>query len=294
MGACDLVLLSAPNSVDNKDLTLLARTTIRYAYSFIETAAIKIGDSVLEVSSFGQHSLDGVDNALAASDGGRLTLDDYPISYKKVDEKKHVFEIVLSESETITLYTFKDLVGIRMSNEASREFFGTDATGIMGSMDGKLLGRDGVTDMSADTDAFGQEWQVRPEVDGNFFQKSRAPQYPEKCIMPSATTKQVRRLGESSLQVEAAETACGRFSGDRFENCIYDGNYFLFCGMFPCCCCTSHLSSSFSYGDRRFGSCRRGSLLGKKQKTKQTRSPRRYIPRCRDEITCREDTYLIL
>ena len=263
MGACDLVLLSA--SVDNKDLTLLARTTIRYAYSFIETAAIKIGDAVLEVSSFGQHSLDGVDNALAFSN---LTLDDYPVSYKKVNEKKHVFEIVLSESETITLFTFKDLVGIRLSNEASREFFGADATGIMGSIDGRLLGRDGVTDMSADTDAFGQEWQVRPEVDGNVFQVARAPQYPEKCIMPSASTKQVRRLGESSLQKEAAETACAHFSGERFENCVYDGKLFLFCRLFPCS--NTHPFFSFSCGDRRFGSCQRRRFLGKEGTQRST------------------------
>lgn len=198
--------------------------SIQTEYSYIETAAIKIGDSILEVSSWGEHALDGVTNALAANEDGVLTLDDYPVYYRKVNEKKHVFDIVLSETETITLSAFKDLVAVHMDNGNSRDFFGKEATGIMGTLDGRLIARDGITDLSDDTDAFGQEWQVL-DTEDKLFTTNRAPQYPEKCIMPSATTNQVRRLGETSLQKEAAESACGHFSGDRFENCVYDGMY---------------------------------------------------------------------
>ena len=58
MGACDLILVDSPNFEEGFPLLVAVRTTIRYAYSYVESAAIKIGDSILEVSSFGGYYLD--------------------------------------------------------------------------------------------------------------------------------------------------------------------------------------------------------------------------------------------
>ncbi|CAB9512707.1 Glycoside hydrolase Family 5 [Seminavis robusta] len=49
MGACDLVLLHAPNFKDNNTaLDIHIRTKTRYDYSYIETAAVQIGEDILE------------------------------------------------------------------------------------------------------------------------------------------------------------------------------------------------------------------------------------------------------
>ena len=47
MGACDLHLLQAPQL----DLTIDIRTKIRYDYSFIESAVIRLGNDILESAS---------------------------------------------------------------------------------------------------------------------------------------------------------------------------------------------------------------------------------------------------
>ena len=47
-GECDLVLLDAPSFAHGLGLTAHTRNKGRYGYSFIESAAIKIGDDILE------------------------------------------------------------------------------------------------------------------------------------------------------------------------------------------------------------------------------------------------------
>ena len=47
MGACDMHLVEAPFFAPGMELTIDVRTKIRYDYSYIESAAIKIGDDVL-------------------------------------------------------------------------------------------------------------------------------------------------------------------------------------------------------------------------------------------------------
>ena len=68
VGECDLVLLVA----STLDLRVHVRTRIRFEYSFIESAAVQIGDDVLEVSSFGSYAVNGVESAYLGGQAGRI------------------------------------------------------------------------------------------------------------------------------------------------------------------------------------------------------------------------------
>lgn len=219
MGECDLVLVSAPN-FDGKgnDLDIHTRTTIRYDYSYIETAAIRIGEDILEVGSFGDYAINGVESRRIAEGNGLLG--GYGIMHTQKDEKSSVFQVLLGPNENITISTFKDLVAVHINaGPESAEYFGK-SVGMMGSYTGgDLLARDGITVMD-DMEKYGQEWQVNGD-DPKLFRTARQPQYPTQCRLPEEGKAVGRRLGES-LAKDAAETACAHMSGSKFDNCVFD------------------------------------------------------------------------
>lgn len=216
-GECDLVLVEAPAFEKDKPLSIFVRTTIRYFYSYVEAAVVRIGKDSLEVTSFGEHALNGVESA-DLSEG----LAGYPINHWE-SPKRHVFDVMISPTENITIRTFKDWVSVSIGGGNSARF--GDSMGIMGSYDGRMLARDGKT-VIADPVAFGQEWQVS-EDEPMLFRTVREPQSPKKCIMPSTdeeTTTKRRRLGDASVvSRERAEEACANFTGGRKAACVFDG-----------------------------------------------------------------------
>jgi len=218
MGQCDLVLLHVPNfNGQGDELTIQARTTIRYDYSFIESAAVQIGSDLVEIASFGDYAVNGVDTPYLGGHAGRIS--HYSLVHNQVDRKKHTFDIILGPKENITLTTFKNLVAVSINaGQESAKYFNR-SVGVMGSFDGKLLARDGATVME-DMNAFGQEWQVTEE-EPSLFRESRAPQHPSKCILPAAKASKQRRLG-ATIARQAAVSACAHLSGDNFENCVFD------------------------------------------------------------------------
>lgn len=131
--------------------------------AFIESAAIKIGDSVLEVSLYGMYMLDGISNA----DLHDATLSTFPLTHKQVSDKKHLFEIDIGGGNSIAISTMKDIVSVKINpseEEIAEDMFTAwfaNSTGLIGSMStDKLLARDGVTEIE-DTNDYGQEWQRR-------------------------------------------------------------------------------------------------------------------------------------
>ena len=214
-GECDLVLLKAPKFDGYNDMEIHVRTTIRYDYSFIESAALKIGDDILEVSSWGEHSLNGV---TLRSDFMVSGLGGYRVNYDHVNNKKHVFDIVLQDGENITISSFKDFVNVGI-HHGDQGRFGT-VTGLMGSFYGDMLARDG-TDLHDNIVSLGQDWQVRPE-DGFLFRAPRAPQFPAKCLLPSAKHATSRKLGQSVIDKESAKRACAGLKGSAFSFCVGD------------------------------------------------------------------------
>jgi len=220
------VLLHVPNFEPGLDLHIHVRTTIRHDYSYIESAAVQIGDDILDVESFGQYAWNGVDNANLAEASANLA--GYPIIHSQTNEKQHVFDIVIGPYEKITIATFKDMVSV-MIHDSSANFRYQNSVGLMGSFDeGNMLARNGTT-IIKDPDEFGQEWQVRSD-ELFLFRTVRAPQYPQqKCILPSSShakegRKGRRRLAEHTITQEQAEEACIHLmdEGSR-EACIMDG-----------------------------------------------------------------------
>ena len=198
-------------------LDLYIRTKARYAYSYIESAALKIGEEVFEVFSFGGYALNGVTDSHM---DGTLALAGFPITVTKQEKKESSFEILLGPDESITFSTFKDLVSVKVNGGSSDHF--EDAVGLMGTYDGKMVTRNGTIVNELDPNAFGQEWQVL-ENEPMIFMASRAAQHPhELCRLPSSRSQKKRRLGESIAQ-EAAENACAHVMDVGMKAaCVYD------------------------------------------------------------------------
>jgi hypothetical protein len=221
MGECDLVFIQEKNFEPNVDLHLHVRTTIRYEYSYIETAVLRIGDDVLEVASFGQYALNNIDQADLVDE--EATLAGFPIYHTQKSPKQHTFDVVTGSNENITISTFKDMVSVKI-NGPRIEHFG-QSVGIMGSVTGDMLTRDGrIVNITKDPNAFGQEWQVR-EDEPMLFRTARAPQAPEQqCKLPSVASKDRlrRRLANKSTH-DAAEAACAHVGSQAGkEACIFD------------------------------------------------------------------------
>ena len=215
-GACDLNLLKVPEFWLGLGLDIQVRTTGRYEYSYIEDGAIRIGDDVLQVSSFGGYMYNGISQATMPV----MMADKFPVTHKEVSSKEHLFDIEITNNEHIIVATFKDMVNIKMVN--STEYLFGKSSGLMGSFrHGAKLGRDGVT-IFEDLDAFGLEWQVL-ESEDNLFATARAPQHPQTCVMPDPAIAdgRRRRLG-ASVAKEAAEMACDHLDNDAKDMCVFD------------------------------------------------------------------------
>ena len=200
-------------------LDVHVRTKIRYNYSYIKSAAVKMADDVLEVSSYGDYHLNGVDTAKIDKSS---MVGPFPLSYEAVSSKEHVFKIHISDEEMIQVRTFKDFVNVKFINASPDNFM--DSVGLLGAYSksktiGASIARDGETVLE-DPVAFGMEWQVRPE-EPQLFEAPGLPTYPQQCRMPEPTTTS-RRLGETIISQEVAEAACSHWSKDLQAHCVYD------------------------------------------------------------------------
>jgi hypothetical protein len=123
-------------------------------------------------------------------------------------------------SPTQTVFRFVNLApGVAMSFETYNDFVrvnirsfghGKDdvhfqgAVGLIGSYPtGEKMARDGKTIMS-DTNAFGQEWQVRAN-EPKIFHSVEGPQFPETCEMPTSEERRGRPLFEGALDLDDAK-----------------------------------------------------------------------------------------
>ena len=213
MGSCDLVLVTAPSFHNGLGLDIHVRTTLRYSYSFISEAALKIGDEVMTVASWGEYFLNGVSRAeLPALMSG------FPVTHTKVNDKVHFFVVQIDDHHNVTFSTFKDFVNVRLNVNLE------DSAGLMGDyITGASLARDGKTILE-DANSFGQEWQVL-ESEPKLFQTNRSPQAPQRCLLPDekAKAESRRRLGENFAH-QAAEEACSKnwAVGKNIKACIHD------------------------------------------------------------------------
>lgn len=184
-------------------------------YSYIERAAVRIGDEVIEVGHDGvilngNHVTDFTKNILVAG---------LPVTYSNEQTEQgraqQTYKIFLSEKEYVLIKVFKEFMSVRVMG-ASMDHF-EHATGILGDFyTGRMLGRDGVT-LIRDPEEFGLEWQVNNE-DGNLFRVAPEPQFPIQCLAPPSMD--ARKLSHSVTKEQAAE-ACKNWGEDQ-DSCIFD------------------------------------------------------------------------
>jgi hypothetical protein len=216
-GECDLVLIKSDKFESGLGLDVHIRTKIRRNMSYIASAALRIGNDLLEVESQGVYWLNGVLNAVLPAE-----FSGFAFSHMQPTDKQHVFEVHLGGRERIKVKTYKDFVSILVENGRSKHF--SDSAGLMGDFRmGHMIARDGKTVID-DANAFGQEWQVL-DTELSLFHAVRLPQHPQQvCTLPPPmpASQLRRRLLESSPISElAAEKACEHW-GEGKDDCVFD------------------------------------------------------------------------
>ena len=181
-GECDLVLLKSNDFALGLGFDLHIRTTIHHSYSYIEAAALQIGDSILVVSGgrFWVDSKEGSDDDLPISFSGFSLNPPYTHGTAKI------YQLDLNQGDKILFRNYKHFLTVDVSG--NEEDFGT-SVGLLGDYEtGSMIARDGET-VITDADMFGLEWQVRND-EPTLFLETREPQHPvETCKMPTEAFK---------------------------------------------------------------------------------------------------------
>jgi len=224
-GQCDMILAKDTNFAHGIGLDVQIRTKLVRFWSYIHTAAIRIGDDILEL----QGSPDMKDreshywfNFEYQADAS--TIGGFPLSIKNNGSHKRSFEIDLSSKfpgQKIVLSAYKEFVSVDFKGAAPESFGNT--VGLLGDFySGKTLARDGAREIN-DFNELGNEWQLRP-ADEMLFHGKAEPQFPKRCILPEDPQgERRRRLDESTVSVEQAEAACATLKDPlSIKDCVYD------------------------------------------------------------------------
>mmetsp|Transcript_38109 Transcript_38109/g.80225 ORF Transcript_38109/g.80225 Transcript_38109/m.80225 type:complete len:605 (-) Transcript_38109:198-2012(-) len=217
-GECDLVMLRNDDFMDGLGMHVHIRTKIRNIFSYVEAAAVKIGDDVFEVQGgmFKEHTylVNGVKkDTLPSSFGGRFQI---ALSNGGRAEKFRDFYHIGVDDDGHDSITFKvkRMIGIHFERATSPNF-GTSG-GLMGDFEtGLKLGRNG--EVIEDANAFAMAWQVGPEDPVLLSPKTGSVQYPSKCKMPTTTS---RHLRDGGINDEQARSICT--GAEEFDHCVYD------------------------------------------------------------------------
>jgi len=222
-GQCDLELVSDPDFLE-KGLRVTIRTKIVRNWSYIDTAAIRIGNDILEVqggdADVRKHWVNGEYQGELSAIGG------FPVSYTKPHSKGHSYTIDLGDDHKIEVRTYKEFVRVDFQHPTMYLYGNT--VGLLGHYgSGLMLARDGTT-VIEDPIQFGREWQVRPDEPVLFHEVS-GPQLPhQQCVMPEelvASEKRIRRrLGQAEVTESMAERACDRagVAKEDLDACVFD------------------------------------------------------------------------
>lgn len=206
-------------------LDLHARTTIQDYFSYMETAALRVGAYTIEFYPtklyVNGHLIAPEELPVAfGGDGFQYTISNAEVETGKNRRFHQYYKADLGESSFVLFKFYKQYLTLSVSGHA-KDF--SDSVGILGDYStGDMINRDG--DVMVSFDEFGFEWQVTPE-DPKLFLENRAPQLPfEACRMPTAPRPALRKLrgGDPSL-LQEAETACAHVRrGSDFDLCTED------------------------------------------------------------------------
>mmetsp|Transcript_40 Transcript_40/g.66 ORF Transcript_40/g.66 Transcript_40/m.66 type:complete len:454 (+) Transcript_40:355-1716(+) len=216
-GECDLVLVHSEGFHRKAGFDLHARTTIDSFYSYIESAALRVGDYILELEKeqFFINDERHTKDELPLTFGGDFK---YTITLIQDSKLAQKFRVDLHQDSHIDFKFYKHYLTISIDGHP-KDF--ADATGMLGEYTtGDMYGRCGQPMDSFEE--YGFEWQVIPD-DPQLFHEARSPQMPyEKCRMPTVGRPARRRLRVNTDLLEQAKTACANQSGGDFDLCVDD------------------------------------------------------------------------
>lgn len=199
----------------------------RISYSYISSAAVGIGNNVLEVKDDGSVLVDG---SVFELPSGNSEFAGFPITktFKGTKNNIHVYNLFLEDDEKS--------IQIRVNLKTGMVFVDVrgnflDSVGLMGragTTKGFVVARDGETNLLGQWNAYGEEWQVRNN-EPKLFAENRAPQHPAGCLYKSQkqTNAYLRRrlldgTMNTAMTIELASKACENFSGRKKDFCIAD------------------------------------------------------------------------
>ena len=223
-GQCDLMLAKDPDFADGLGIEIEIRTKLVRFWSYIKSAAIRIGDDILEVQGSDDPEVGVAKYWMNLEYQGPVkTLGGFPVNLSMRSEKKRKFVIDLHSKfpgERIEISSYREFVKVDFINSSEASF--GNAVGMLGDFKtGKTLGRDG--NEVNNFYKLGAEWQVQPN-ENMLFKKAEDPQFPKACVVPEDPQgDRHRRLDEQSITGDQAEAACSRLRNplDR-KDCVYD------------------------------------------------------------------------
>ena len=214
-GECDLVLLHSDHVNGGVPLDLHVRTTIRGHYSYIESAAMKVGNTFFQLDT-DKFFVNGVE--YGDSSALSLAFDEFTVEGVKTEGVAKIYTVVLTDLSTIKFKVIKNFISVAVSGHED-DF--AKSWGLLGDYySGDALGRDGR--LMDNFIEYGMEWQVTAD-EPMLFHENRAPQLPDaRCIMPTETSMSRRRLRnmEDIELTASAERVCT--TKEDFESCMED------------------------------------------------------------------------
>lgn len=210
-GECDLVVLHSAD-FHQEGLDFHVRTTMASQYSYIESAAVRLGIDKVEVRN-GSIVFNGNrfnDNELPITFGGNMY--SYTFYLHKAVRSAHnevirrTYRLTLDDSSEIEFRFYKHYLTFTINGHP--DFDGS--RGILGAFpSGEMLGReDNLIESFTD---FGFEWQVRVD-DLTIFADQREPQLPyEMCRLPTAPRPSRRALRGNQALLSGAESVFESF-----------------------------------------------------------------------------------
>jgi hypothetical protein len=214
-GGCDLVLLENQEFANGLGLHVHIRTKINTWWSSIQSAVVQIGENTLQITGGDKEATYSLNGEVHDLQDGQGSLGDFPVKFTRINDHQGRIRIDVGDGDGIMMETYKGFVRVNVGAKVHDKWVGSG--GLLGSYpEGKMLGRDGKT-LIEDANAFGQEWMVLPS-EGKLFHDGG--NVGETCEMP--TKSEGRRLGESMISLEDAESACARVPTDSFDACVFD------------------------------------------------------------------------
>ena len=227
-GGCDLVLLDNPDFHEGLGMLVHVRTKIETWWSYVESAAVRIGDQVLEING-GDKDQWLFTNGIAMEEAVEnkwynVKFAGLVLRYKKTGPNREA-HIYLSNGQKLMMKTYNDFVKVELGEDLSLY---KGSHGMLGRFpDGKRVARDGETFIE-DVNAFGQEWQVKPEEPKLFhsYEGDWVVPADQKCAMPTETLEKkelrARRLADGMTMAQAEQACAHLIDPMDHKACVFD------------------------------------------------------------------------